>query len=156
MNSNNKNTVVITDTSCLIILTKNLLQLLKDIFDVVITTPEIVIEFGSALPYWIVVNPVINRALQKELAENVDSGEASAIALAHEIENDFVITDDLKARKLCAKLGLPFIGTLGVLLRAKEHGDLKEIRPILEEAKKTNFRLTEELYNTVLRKAGEL
>ena len=158
MNSNiDSNAVVITDTSCLIILEKiALLHVLHQLFPVVITTPEIAGEYGSSLPEWVVILSVKNKLLQQQFSDLVDTGEASAIALAHEIENEFLITDDLEARKLCAKLGLPFIGTLGVLLRAKEKGYLAEIKPLLELIKQTNFRFTDDLYQTVLRKAGEV
>jgi predicted nucleic acid-binding protein len=72
------------------------------------------------LPEWISVVSVKNKSFQHELSLIVDEGEASAIALAHEIENKYLITDDLEARKLSIKLGLSVIGTFGVLLRAKQ------------------------------------
>src|ERR1700743_2056472 len=106
MNSNKllEKIVVITDTSCLIILQKlNLLELLNGLFDSVFTTPEIATEYGSHLPEWIEVIPAKNQSLQKEFSELVDRGEASAIALAIEIENKYLITDDLDARKLSVK-----------------------------------------------------
>jgi len=89
------------------------------------------------------------------LTDKVDSGEASAIALAHEIEFRYLITDEYAARALCSKLAIAYIGTIGVLLRAKEHGLIPEMRSVLERIKQTNFRLSEELYLTALRKAGE-
>jgi len=99
--------VVITDTSCLIILEKvALLDVLPQLFTTILTTPEIAAEYGSCLPDWIIVVPVKNKSFQQELVSKVDVGEASAIALAHEIENKYIITDDLEARKLCIKLGL--------------------------------------------------
>lgn len=85
----------------------------------------------------------------------VDKGEASAIALAHEIENKYLITDDLEARKLSIKLGLLIIGTLGVLLRAKQEGYISAVKPFVELIKQTDFRVSDDLYQTVLRKAGE-
>lgn len=148
--------VVITDTSCLIILGKiGLLDILHQLFSVVITTPEIVKEYKLPLPEWIVVLSVKDKKRQLELASLVDEGEASAIALAQEIYNQYLITDDLEARKLSAKLGLSVIGTLGVLLRAKQEGHIKLIKPILLQIKQTNFRIGDDLYDTVLKQAGE-
>jgi predicted nucleic acid-binding protein len=89
------------------------------------------------------------------LSQVVDKGEASAIALAHEIENKYLITDDLEARKLSIKLGLKIIGTVGVLLRAKKEGYIMLIRPLLEQIKQTNFRISDDLYKTALREARE-
>jgi len=151
------NTVVITDTSCLIILEKiALLSVLHQLFDVVLTTPEIAAEYGFPLPEWIIIISVKNKSLQQELTSVVDKGEASAIALAHEIENKYLITDDLEARKLSIKFGLSVIGTLGVLLRAKQQGHISAVKPFVELMKQTDFRVSDDLYQTILRKAGEL
>lgn len=158
MSSNNPNVhaVVITDTSCLIILEKlAFLGLLHQLFPVVLTTPDIAEEYGNTLPDWITVITVRDRSLQEKFALTVDRGEASAIALAHEILVDHLITDDMGARKLATKLGIPVIGTLGVLIRAKESGIIPLIKPYIELMKQTDFRASDELYRTALDKAGE-
>ncbi|WP_157543989.1 hypothetical protein [Mucilaginibacter paludis] len=50
LNKTTESTVVITDTSCLIILEKiALLPVLHQLFDVVLTTPEIAAEYGSPI-----------------------------------------------------------------------------------------------------------
>jgi predicted nucleic acid-binding protein len=51
------------------------------------------------------------------IVSQIDLGEASAIALAKEIESLLLLPDDLKARKLAAKLNLKFTGTLGVIYK---------------------------------------
>ncbi len=150
-------TVVITDASCFIILHKiGGLPLLHQLFTTVITTPEIAEEYGQTLPEWVTVLSVRNKKLQQDLSLIVDSGEASAIALAHEIENNYMITDDLQARKLALKLGLTIIGTLGVLLRAKQKGLISLLAPYLEQIKQTNFRMSADLLNIILKEAGEI
>ena len=133
-----------------------MLPILHQLFDVVITTPEIAIEYGLPLPDWITILQVKDKALQQELSLIVDNGEASAIALAHEIKNKYLITDDLEARKLAIRFGFSIIGTLGVLLRAKQEGYIPLIKPFVEKIKQTNFRVSDELYQTVLHKAGEV
>lgn len=50
---------------------------------------------------------------------DLDSGEASAIALSLEIENSLLLIDDLKARKIANRLHLNYSGTFGLILRAK-------------------------------------
>jgi predicted nucleic acid-binding protein len=121
----------------------------------VLTTPEIAAEYGSPLPEWVTIISVKNESLKQEFSLMVDKGEASAIALAQEIPNQFLITDDLEARKLSLKLGLAVIGTLGVLLRAKQAGYIHLVKPYIEQMKQTDFRVSDELYQTVLRKANE-
>ncbi len=48
--------LIVSDTSCLIVLSKiQQLDLLKSLFSTVIVTPEVVAEFGEPLPEWIIV-----------------------------------------------------------------------------------------------------
>ncbi len=151
-----KPTLVITDASCLIILDKiSHLELLPQLFDIIITTPEIAAEFGKTTPLWLKLMTVTDYNRQYELAKIVDPGEASAIALAHEVESDYLVTDDLQARKLAINLGLTVIGTLGILLKAKQKGLITLLKPVLEQIGQTDFRITAKLIETVLRDAGE-
>ena len=54
--------VVITDSSCFIILQKiNAIHLLNDLFAVVITTREIAGEYGFSLPDWDVIQSVLRK-----------------------------------------------------------------------------------------------
>ena len=150
------NSVVVTDASCLIILNKlSLLHILPQLFNTVLTTPEIAQEYGKALPEWLLVKPVHDYMMQKKFASMVDAGEASAIALAIETKHEYLITDDLQARKLSLKLGLSVIGSLGILLKAKKDGFLELLKPYLDDMKLSNFRVSDELYQAVLKKAGE-
>ena len=49
----------------------------------------------------------------------MDAGEASAIALASELQPSLLIIDDLKGRKLAEQLHLTYTGTLGICLKAR-------------------------------------
>ncbi len=51
----------------------------------------------------------------------VINGEVEALALALDLSST-VIIDDLRARKYAHRLGLPFTGTLGVLLILHQRG----------------------------------
>jgi len=53
-------------------------------------------------------------------------------------------------------LDIPIIGTLGILLEAKNLGLVYSLRPLLEEVLKTNFRISKQLLNVVLEQANEL
>jgi Predicted nucleic acid-binding protein, contains PIN domain len=61
------------------------------------------------------------------------------------------LLDDLKARKLAAKLNLKFTGTLGVIHKAKQLGLIAKIKPIIEKLLNTNFRISTEVVNELLR-----
>jgi len=51
-------------------------------------------------------------------------GELAAMALAQELSADFVVLDDLLARKKAQHLGLKVIGTVGLLLLMKKRHQL--------------------------------
>jgi predicted nucleic acid-binding protein len=90
--------IVISDTSCLIIFNKiGQLEILQKVYDNVITTPEVAEEFSEYLPDWIIIKEVQDKKYQEFLETQIDSGEASAIALAREIDNSLLLLDDLKA-----------------------------------------------------------
>lgn len=148
--------VVITDSSCFILFDKiNALHVLHDSFAIVLTTPEVAKEYGFPLPNWVVIQSVNNLIRQKEFSKYVDSGEASAISLACETQCDYLILDDLKARKFAEKLGLQIKGTIGVLLYAKQQGAISAIKPYLELMQQTNFRMSESLIERFIEAAGE-
>lgn len=89
------------------------------------------------------------------LKTQLDEGESYAIALAMELGNLPIILDDKKARRIAKQLGLQVIGTLGVLLRAKQMGVIKEISPFLDALQNAGFYMTNDLYLESLRIAGE-
>ncbi|MFD0999761.1 hypothetical protein ACFQ21_10600 [Ohtaekwangia kribbensis] len=98
--------IVISDTSCLILLTKiNELDLLRTSYKKIIVPEEVAQEYGSSLPDRLEVREVSQNSLQKTLQQIVDKGEASAFALALEIPVTLVIVDDRKARKVALSLG---------------------------------------------------
>jgi predicted nucleic acid-binding protein len=148
--------IVISDTSCLILLSKiDKIELLQQVYDTVFTTPEILNEFGMKLPKWIKIESVKDKKYQELLETQVDLGEASAIALASEKQNTLLLLDDLKARKLATKLKLNFTGTLGVIHKAKQMGKIKKIKPILEDLLKTDFRISQNIIDEILRLNNE-
>ena len=148
--------IVISDTSCLIILHKiGELDLLHKVYDAVVTTPEVSREFSELLPDWITIEHVKDKKYQEFLETQIDPGEASAIALAKETESPLLLLDDLKARKLALKLNLKFTGTLGVINKAKEIGVLEKVRPIIKKLLATDFRISENIVDEMLRKNNE-
>lgn len=147
---------VIADTSCFILLDKiEGLVILRQLFKIVITSPEIAKEFGKPLPDWVEIKAVQDKNFQRAIFLEVDLGEASVIALATELQPSLLIIDDLKGRRLAGHLQLVYTGTLGILLRAKKEGVISVLRPFFERIKATNFRIPSQLLNDILREAGE-
>jgi len=151
-----KYNVVIADTSCFILLDKiDALSLLHQLFLTITTTVTIAEEFGKKLPEWVTVMSVADLHYQTILELEVDEGEASAISLAIEHQPALLILDDLKARKVAEKLRLNYTGTLGVLLKAKENGIIDRIKPLLDRIQQTNFRFSKNVFEQILKVAGE-
>lgn len=148
--------IVVSDTSCLIVLSKiGKLDILRKLYSEIIITPEIANEFGDELHTWISEISVTDVQKQKILEIEVDRGEASAIALSIEINADLIIVDDFKARKVSKHLGLTITGTLGVLVKARNSDLFPSIKPVIEDLNNTNFRVSTELIEEMLRASNE-
>lgn len=113
-------------------------------------------EYRNNLPPWIKIEKVSNTKYQELLETQLDRGEASAITLAMEIGDTLLLLDDLKARKLSAKLGLKYTGTLGVINKAKEIGVVKSVKPLIDALLKTNFRISQSIITEFLRINNEI
>jgi len=147
---------IISDTSCFIALSNiGQLHILRQLYKQIVTTKDIAQEFGEPLPDWVEVLAVSDKTKQQLLEVQVDKGEASAIALALESENPFLILDDFRARKLAGSLKISYTGTLGVILAAKQKGIIPSVKPLLEKIKQTNFRLSPDLELRALIEAKE-
>jgi predicted nucleic acid-binding protein len=147
---------IISDTSCLILLDKiGELSILNKLFGNITTTSEVAEEFGQPLPPWFEIKEPSDKNYQAIIEASVDKGEASAIALAIELDDCLLIIDDLKGRKFANQLGLTIIGTIGVIVDAKLAGIIPSVKPILSKIKSTNFRITEQLELLILKLAGE-
>jgi predicted nucleic acid-binding protein len=83
-------------------------------------------------------------------------GEWEALALATELKADWILLDDLPARRAAEATGLSVIGTLGTLVAAKRAGLLMSIRPELDALVRTSFFLSPQLYDQLLQAAGEI
>jgi predicted nucleic acid-binding protein len=104
---------------------------------------------------WIETVVVKDRLAVEVLLDELDMGEAETIVLAREMKADWVLMDEKKGRRKATELSLNRIGTVGILLKAKQQGLLGEIRPDLERLHKQGFSLSQRVIDTVLRQAGE-
>ena len=104
---------------------------------------------------WLKKVIVNDRLAVDVLLDELDLGEAETNILAHEINADWVIMDEKKGRQKLAQLGLNKIGTVGILLKAKEVGFLPYIKPELERLQENGFSLSQIVIDTVLQQAGE-
>jgi predicted nucleic acid-binding protein len=157
--------LIVSDTSPI----TNLLQighldLLKQVFGQVVIPKTVYEELGE-LPQqqlfidgqsWLTVLAARSQEVISSLTEELDPGEAEAIALALEIKADYLVIDELKGRHKAELLGLKIVGLLGVLIQAKQAGYIQAVEPLLIALReKAGFRIHHALYKRVLQLAVE-
>jgi predicted nucleic acid-binding protein len=148
--------IVVSDTNCFIVLEKiNKLELFKQFYEDVITTPEIAKEFGKQLPRWVSIQSAQSKVIQYELESKLDLGEASAIALGPEVGKCTLIREDLKAKRLAEELKLEYTGTLGLLVRAKKTGYIQSVKPLLIDLQKVGLHFSDEVSKGILQQSSE-
>lgn len=82
-------------------------------------------------------------------------GELEAMALYKHLRADHLLIDDERARKVARHNGIEVIGSLGVLLRAKESGVIPALRPLISAMQTAGAHYGEQLVAEALRLAGE-
>lgn len=147
---------VISDTSTLILFDKiGEFSLLKDVFNKLVTTPEVEKEFGKKLPNWIKIQSPTDKKYQSVLETQLDYGEASAIALASDFDNVLLLIDDLKARKLAKRLQFKITGALGIIHKAKQLQIIEKVKPLIDKLSSTDFRIADDIVEEILKINGE-
>ncbi len=141
-------------------------QLLKDLFDQIVIPRAVfdeVVLRGAGEPgaeetrnaRGIETRLVVDDLSVAVLRESLGAGESEAIVLAQELGADLLLLDDALARRKAERLGLKVMGTLGVLLLAKEAGLLDAVKPALAELQQTDFRASGRVYDEIRAKADE-
>jgi predicted nucleic acid-binding protein len=101
------------------------------------------------------VAQVKNDDFIQTLAGMLGMGEAEAIALYKAKDADYLLIDERKGRKIAESYNIKIIGTLGLLLLAKQKGLLENVKPCIELLQQSTIRITPELYEKTLQRAGE-
>jgi predicted nucleic acid-binding protein len=85
-----------------------------------------------------------------ELTFLMDYGESESVILYKELQADFLLIDDKKARKIAESLGINCIGTIGLLSVAKEKKIILELKPLFDTLLQNKRYYSVELLNTIL------
>ncbi|MEH2394558.1 MAG: DUF3368 domain-containing protein [Nostoc sp.] len=105
---------------------------------------------------WIQTRPVQDRILVKALSNELDIGEAEALALALEMKADQVLIDERRGRIVAARLNLGYTGILGILVEAKSQRLISAVKPLLDALiNQAGFWVAEPLYKRVLQVVDE-
>jgi len=106
---------------------------------------------------WIKIEAPHDLQAVQSLLHSLGAGESEAIVLAKEFKPSLLLMDDLDGRVTATKLDLPVMGTVGILVHARQQALIPKLKPLLDELISTHqFRFSSELYTEALRKAGEL
>lgn len=83
-----------------------------------------------------------NELAVSALQQTLGRGESEAIVLAQEVRADFLVLDESRARAVAERLGLPVIGTIGLLkLYCDRTGEL--LQPLLAALRDTGFWISD-------------
>jgi hypothetical protein len=97
------------------------------------------------------VKDIEKRVLVDALLDPLSTGQAEALALAVEVEANYVVIDDRLARLRAMSMGLKVIGTLGVLRLFFDAGLINkgEFMQELEELQRFGFRISNRIIEKV-------
>ena len=98
---------------------------------------------------------VVDVSLDANFNVSLGAGESEAILLYQEKNADFLLCDDKKAKKFARSFGVNVVGSLGILLKAKESGMIDSIAPLLEKLRQSRIFIDANTYRIVLDMAGE-
>ena len=160
--------IVVSDTTPLIGLASiGRLNLLQELFDEVYIPQAVfdeTVTFGRAESKakqevsnadWIHVVKVKDRLAVDVLLDEMDLGEVETIVLASEMNADWVLMDEKKGRRKLAQLNIPKIGTLGILLKAKQLRLIPLLKPEIEDLQKSGFSISPLVVDEILKMANE-
>lgn len=160
--------IVVSDTSPISnLLAIDRLHLLPDVFSHVIIPTVVWGELSKLEDFgydvasiqhasWLSIRTHQNQPLFEKLSQDLDPGEASAIALAVELKASLILIDEKPGRAIAKEHRLNPTGVLGILLRAKRSGFLQKVKPELDcLVHQARFFVSRDLYEHVLKLAGE-
>ncbi len=144
--------VVVADSGPIIHLSMvRRVDLLPELFSRIVVPRPVwveVVEDGAGLPGsselatadWAqVVEAPDGSAITALLVGELDAGEIAAIAVAKAMDAERLLVDDRAARRAAVRLGLPVIGTLGILLAGRRLHLVDRLAPVLAELRAEGF-----------------
>jgi predicted nucleic acid-binding protein len=96
--------------------------------------------------------PVIHAVVA---AWDLGPGESEVVSWAASQPNSHAVLDDRAARNCAAALGVPTMGTIGVLLAAKRAGLIPAVASHIEGLRRAGLYLSDKLVQAALKVAGE-
>ena len=101
------------------------------------------------------VVPVSLAMVTIEKSSGLGKGELEAIALYKQKSADLLLIDDARAKKTAYINNVEVMGSLGVLLLAKQQQLIVTIRPLLDKLNESDIFVSDDLLERILVLAGE-
>lgn len=102
---------------------------------------------------WLVVTEIDVPPLIQ--AWDLGPGESGVLAWAHSHRGALALLDDMAARRCAAALGIPVRGTLGLVILAKQRGEIRAARPVMEALRRGGLYLSDAVLDPALALVGE-
>jgi uncharacterized protein len=112
--------------------------------------------FNEVDSTFIKVTEIKNKNSSLILETEIDRGEAEAIELSLELKSDLLILDDRLGLKIAKNLNIESIGTLGILLLAKEKRYIENVKGLLDEMIARGRWFSPKVRNYFLSQIGEI
>ena len=135
------------------------LDLVRQLFVTVTISSAVASEVAPSIPRppdWIVERPLSSPVDPRVLHASLDLGERETLALALELDAAWVVLDDLRARRLAREIGLAVVGSVGIVIRAKQRGLVEAARPTFDALVAAGLFVGPTHYHDALVSVGEL
>ena len=153
--------MIIGDSSALVALaTMDRLDLLEKIFDKIYVPQAVYDEVSiSYKPQSVKLKEFLANKVEIVKLDiskmGLGQGELEAIALYKSKEADFLLIDDRRAKNFAKLNGINVIGSLGVMMLAKDKGLIDSLRDDLEKLVNSSLFISQNLIDRVLFEVGE-
>lgn len=98
---------------------------------------------------------VVKIKSRNHLSVIMDYGESESVILYEELNADYLLIDDNKARIIAESFDVNCIGSIGLLMKAKQKGLVNDLRSIFEKWLENERYFSKRLLNKVLLQTGE-
>lgn len=98
---------------------------------------------------------VIRIQSRNYLSVVMDYGESESVILYEELHADYLLIDDNKARFIAESFDINCIGSIGLLVKAKQKGLINSLKPVFEKWLDHERYFSKKLLNKILLQTGE-
>jgi predicted nucleic acid-binding protein len=97
------------------------------------------------------IQPIQMTTLANSLNQRLGRGESEAITLAMELNADFIILDDFAARREASRMGLQVKGTLAIINKLRQDGQITidNLNDFYQQLTNIRFRVKRSIFDDI-------